>query len=320
MQEPNTPEYRKFKNKRKLWVDCLSGDDRHSVQRQISKMLWYAAAFRVVNEARRLAPPAKEGGVELNGTVHCLLDHGFFTSQMIAVRRLNDRSGLRGKEGVYSLGGLLRDMMASADLMTREHLLAAERLEYDYRPVRAEYDAYCREQERAGETGYGIPEELDWERHELRHQVIDRLACIDRKQRAPTDPIPPEVFGRLDKKMKDACRDVHNHVNKFVAHAASPESRVLVNADDNRVTLGQLWTAHETISKVANFVSIYILHGPGYGGLPIPQYDHLAHIERPLVSRDDVEKLAEEWRRYEEETQKWASWGLDEFDAECRSK
>ena len=42
-----------FSQKHAEWVACLDGSDRNSVMNQITRMIWDAAAFRVVNEAKR---------------------------------------------------------------------------------------------------------------------------------------------------------------------------------------------------------------------------------------------------------------------------
>jgi hypothetical protein len=42
--------------KRAEWLTALVGEDRNSIRNQVKVMTWHAAAFRVVNEGRRLAP------------------------------------------------------------------------------------------------------------------------------------------------------------------------------------------------------------------------------------------------------------------------
>src|SRR5579864_3290937 len=93
-------------------------------------MTWDVATYRVINEARRLAPTAPEGGVQLNGLVHSFLDRSFLCSQALVVRRLGDAEGLTGKKGVYSLIGLLKDMCNHYYLFTRESMLEAEAVPY----------------------------------------------------------------------------------------------------------------------------------------------------------------------------------------------
>ena len=92
MEESNTKAYRRFKAKREQWLEQLCGQDRHSVVNQISRMIWDAAAFRIINEARRYAENADDGGVKLNGMVHQLLNKGFLASQASAIRRLMDKA------------------------------------------------------------------------------------------------------------------------------------------------------------------------------------------------------------------------------------
>ena len=102
----DTPEYSEFACKRDQWIEWLSGKDPHSITNQIIQMVWDAAVWRVINEARGLAPDAEEGGVQLNGDMHRLIDRTSFQSQAAAIRRLMDKSRVTGNRGVYSLYGL----------------------------------------------------------------------------------------------------------------------------------------------------------------------------------------------------------------------
>lgn len=318
MSSLDTPEFHKFQAKREQWIECLSGDDQHSVTRQIWTILWNAAAFRVINEARRIAVPTDDGDIPLNGMMHKLINDGFFISQAVAIRRLTDTYPIGGAKGVYSLTGLLDDMKSSAFLMTREHLFAAEGLEYEYEHIKQAAVQYCVDQARAGKTAYFFPEHLAWERHEDRHGAIDTLAGVQPENRLQTDPVRPEVFDVLKKKIKDTCSNVSRHVNTFIAHAATPDSRGDVHPDEVAVTLGHLWDAHEAICKVVNFVSVHVLYGATYGGLPVPQYNQFKHIEKPLVAKQNVQQLVKVWQDYEHETQNWGLWSLDEFENEMK--
>ena len=311
----NTPEYEQFKAKRDQWNEWLVGEDRHSIRNQIVQMIWDGAVFRVINEARRLAPAAEEGRVQLNGMTHKLINEGFFASQANAIRCLMDRWQAKGEKGVYSLYGLLDDMQKNACLMTRENIFAAEGLEYDYEPVRVACYEYGGNQSKAGKGMFMVPQHLNWHRLEKRHKQIDRLSGADNSKRNPDDSICLECFVRLKKKL-GVCHEVRTYVNKFIAHAATPGSRASVNADDLTITLGHIWDAHEAICKVANFVSIYLLGGSSFGGLAIPQFDQFKYIDRPLVNAENIHNLRDEWERYDKETHKWGLWGLDEFEAE----
>lgn len=147
-----TKDFPAFVEQRQLWIECFSGEDPNSVCKQLYQMIWNAAAYRIVNEARRLAPLAKEGGVQLNGMMHRLIDSCFWDSQVLAVRRLMDIYPIEEQESkkrdksVFSLTGLLEDMEHHVHFLTRGNILAAEGLEYDADAVRRKEDAYCCEQ------------------------------------------------------------------------------------------------------------------------------------------------------------------------------
>lgn len=305
-----------FSDKREQWLEILSGKDRHSIIRQLTQMTWDAAAFRVVNEARRLAPPAPDGGVQVNGLVHSLLDRGFFISQMVAIRRLMDTYEIEGKRGVHSLTGLLDDMRAHRELFTREAVFAAEGLEYDYEPVRQKSREYDDEKLQAGERSWFTPPKLHWRRHENRHKDIDRLAGVNPENRQPGDTIRESVFDNLESRTKSAFEDMKTYVDKFIAHAATPASRELVQADKVKITLNHLWEAHQHLCEVASFVRICVLGDACSNLLPIPQYDQFKYIDRPLIEPPRVTELRKFWDKFEDECRGWRQWGLDAYEQE----
>jgi hypothetical protein len=67
---------------------------------------------------------------------------------------------------------------------------------------------------------------------------------------------------------------------------------------------------------VANFVDIYFLAGGTLNPLAAPQYNQLAYIDRPLVTEDGISSLSKEWQDYDNETSKWAQWGVEGFRQE----
>ena len=306
----STPEYKNFFAKRREWLRILRGKDRNAVFNQITRMLWDAAAYRVINEARALAPAAKEGGVQLNGLMHKLLDDCFSASQLVAVRRILDPApgGPKGERGVFSLLWLLRDMRNHAHLMTREHIFAAERLRYDVEALRRKRLKYAAAQRRAGARAYGIPSELQTMFSDKRHATVDRLAGVEPGARDRADSVPPAVFDHLIDEVQRASRKIGVIVNKLIAHAATPSSRRVAGASRLKTTLGELWNAHRTICRVANVVSVHILGAVNYGGLAMPLWDQFRYMDRPLVTVDNVAHLRQVWSDFERETHDWANW------------
>lgn len=296
-----------FKARRAMWIECLDSDDPHSIFQQIYRMIWDAAAFRVINEALRIAPPAKDGkdgAVQRNGMVYGLLDKCFFESQMLAIRRLTDTYPITGdcrNRDVFSLTSLLRDMQKHAHLITRENVFAAENLEYE---VQAHF----------------VPKELDWERLKLRHEDIDFLSGVTAERRKRVDPVRTEVLGRLEHKVEKACNSIHSEVDKFVAHAATPSSRQGFDRDKVGITLGHIWQAHEVICTVANFIDIYMLTGTSHGFLANPQCNHFKYIDLPLVEREAIPALKEIWDSYNKDTFAWEGQGIKNLKSELASQ
>jgi len=298
--------------KRKEWLEVLSGEDRHSIISQITRMTWDATAFGMVNEAVRLAPRDPDGGRQLNGLMHSLLDRAFFTSHMAAVRRLTDKSSWKGTKGVYSLSALLQDMLTHRKLLTREAIFASEGLEYDYEPIRQKYFEHKNKEKKP----CWVPDEVWCHKHENRHKQIDRLAGVLAQDRQRGDTVREKVFKDLQNKIDKATEDVKCHVDKCIAHAATPGSREIVGADEAALTLNHLWQAHQHLSEVAGFLDVYVVSDGCLGYLAIPQYDQFKYIERPLIDASQVHKLQDFWRRLEKKYHSWSQWGLDQYAKE----
>jgi len=314
MTHPDTSQFAEFKAKRDQWIQCLSSaKDPNSVTNQITQMLWDAAVFRVINEARGYAEKDEDGNPKLNGTTHDLINRGFFVLQAGAIRRLTDTAALTGRKGVSSLWCLLDEMERNVHLITREHIFATEGLQYDYEPIKKAREEYL-----AGRGACFVPADLWWENLRDRHDQIDFFAGVTLDKRSPMDAMRPEIAGYLKKKLVEVSKDIRTYVNKFIAHAATPESRASVSADELAITLGHLWSAHEGIYKVANFVSIWLLGGSGLGGLAVPQYNQFKYIDRPLVTSANIQRLAESWHGYSNEVHQWGQWDWHECEAEMK--
>jgi len=311
-----TAEFQKFQELRKEWRDCLFGEDRNSIWRQLSRMLWNSAAFQIVNEGRMSAPPRDEGGLQINGLVHGLINDGFFTMELVAIRRLLDAYGIRGKRAVFSISGLLKDMSENSRYVTREHILAVEELPYDPEPVIQARLEYVKQQIVAGKRAYGVPAHLMYERIERRHEDLDRLCGVVAQNRTPGDAIPAELFDWFLEKVSRVCADAIEHVNKFIAHAATPEDRIKVDVDKPKLTLQHLWDAHRVMVEVTNFLSVHILGGANFGGLAVPQYDQFEYIGQAIATREDVPRLQALWHDLDKEARLWTGWHLDELEAE----
>ncbi|MDD4980133.1 MAG: basic secretory protein-like protein [Candidatus Omnitrophica bacterium] len=307
--------FEQFKVKRELWIECLSGKDRNSIFNQIFDMVWNAAVFRVINEARKITAENEEGQKEINGMLHHFIDECFFDSQFLAIRRLTDPAyELRDAErGIFSLFALLNDMRKNIALFTRENFFAAEGLEYDYEAIEKREQEFIAEQVKNGQRVIWGPRDLDSWPIKLRHEAIDALSGVSAEQRKPSDVIQEKVLDCLIKILKDVSTDINLYVNKYIAHLATPQSREHYKADEVSITLGHLWNAYKVICQVANFVDSYMLTGASHSFLPVPQFNNFEFIEKSLVSYSNIEVLSKAWDDFSKETSSWGSWGLKEL-------
>jgi len=278
--------YEKFEQKRKEWIQWLLGKDRHSIDNQIARILWDTAIFKTINEARRLAPEADGGGVQLNGMIHHFIDRNFFVSQATAIRRLLDSEGAEGKRGVHSLSSLLDDMESNVALLRRDHMLKAEK-----------------------------HDEFGNEHLEL---AIDKMADVEPAKRSPTDTIQPRIFEYLKTELTAKCQPIKQYVDKFIAHAATPESRLTINADDIDIPLKTLSDAQERILKTATFLGICVLCERDICSLAAILSYEFRYADHPLVQTADIPQLGRVWQDYEQETDGWSDWGLDNLLAEMK--
>ena len=80
----------KLNEKFKEWKKWYSEDD-DSVCAQIRDMLLDAAAFNVMNEARKYVTTDAQENPELNELVHGLINRSFLKTQTISIRRLCEK-------------------------------------------------------------------------------------------------------------------------------------------------------------------------------------------------------------------------------------
>lgn len=266
----------------------------------------------MINESRRIAPVASTCEVQQWGLLHDLLNRSFFAAQMTAIRRLVDcKSDLEGKRGVMSLGAIIADMRKRQEQFTRKAVMQAEGLVVDVAAARVAFDNRPRQ---PGRTANVTHSAFEWRQNVIRHEQFDRLAGVCPPIQSPDDVVAPQVFDRLQTRLDHASIDIQTHVNKFLAHAATPESRRIHNADDLSITVSSLWQAIEVICETASFVSTVLLGDKNLGGLPLHSGDLLEYADRPLMNANDRIRLQEIWKLFDREVQDWDSWGLDEFD------
>jgi hypothetical protein len=183
-----------------------------------------ASSMRPVESRQPADPSDPFGNVQLSGLVHGLIEQGFFVSQMAAIRRLSDTYPLDGTKGVISLTGLLNDIIAHHHLLTRRSIFDAEHIEYDHTAIEQRFLKFHKEKCEAGEIAYFVPRDCSSFDHDRRHKHMDFLAGVEPSKRQPSDQIRRTLLENLKEKISGPCQKVNDYVNKFIAHAATPES------------------------------------------------------------------------------------------------
>ncbi len=264
-------------DKPKQWLECFHGDDNNTINRQVSGLLSDLWSWWTINAARQWTARNEKGDPKGFGLLHGLLDRCFATSHMTAVRRLCDKSPFTGKKGVWSLVSLLDDMALHTHLLTRRSLAETERPGYDPKlasPAEALFE---------------------FNQTESHHNTIDLLSGIAADSRSDADQVRPESLAVLQRQLETTCKDVCEKVNKFLAHAAAPESRSALIDDSSSVTPADFLNTATAIREASYFVSEVLLRR---AFCPLPWsflYDPLEYIECPLVSKEDVPKVRRVW-------------------------
>lgn len=293
-----------------IWSDCLRGEDENSIFQQIFIMIWDATIFRFILESRYSQIKKNPENPLLNASFHSFLDRNFFQSQAAFIRRIADKSkyGLFGNKGIYSLYSLIDDINNRRDELTREVFFNLRQIPYDYSGLR-QGARNLMQQIKKERNGFFIPPEFDWEISAEVHRTFDRLCGVQPHKRQPQDIIEEKVFLRLKEKL-DTCCEVNAYVDKYVAHSATPASREVDNVDSTRITLKHIWDAHQTIYEIAEFLS-GVLFSEGHAPLAWKSPIFFENWDAPLVESQDIARLEDVYKQFEEETNRWQLEGIE---------
>jgi|GEM_PF-3954978 len=283
----------KLNEKFKEWKKWYSEGD-NSVCAQIRDMLLDAAVFNAINEARKYATTDAQGNPEMNKLVHSLINWSFLKTQTLSIRKLYD-----GRKDVISLRRLINNMKENKAFITRENVLSALELPYDYEEAINE----GRRTNNSKMKGAGFGSDCI-------HKNIDLLTGVGPAQRQPNDTVQDGVFNRLNKWL-DKCEPIVNFVNKTVAHAATQKSREDVPKKDLKISLAKIHKAHCRIVKIAVYIGRYILDESTEWTNFLPSWagnNKFKHFEKPWIRQENLTNLEDCWSRYEKHIKKLCKW------------
>ncbi len=222
------------------WAQLLGHDDVNSIGRQTAHMLWRSAFYRSINTSRQFLPENGEGNKKANRILHEFIDEGYLTIHAAGVRRLLDAYSISGARGVYSLPSLLEDIAAHAYALTRANVLEVRGLEYDFEMARARARKESHDEARRAGRSASFVDRGSWVAEQW-HETMDKLCGVSKANRLPSDSPPRAKFTTLRQELMDAGAGVQKYMDKYIAHAATPESRKDTGADYHTLSLAKLW-------------------------------------------------------------------------------
>jgi hypothetical protein len=297
-----------FPQLREKWEFELTGKDPNAIESQLLNMTWDFASFKMLAKALEMAPRESDGSLKRSGLFIKLVERSFAHRVLIFTRRMVDRSA-----GSISLVRTLQEMEHNSSVMTRKALIDGDGLVYDYEPIRQQFNQWLTLQ---GNGAFCVPQELHWERHEDRHVYIDRMTCKVAASRSETDVIPRSFFANLRKRVEAAGAGAKKFVDSHVAHSEKPQSRIIKGADSVSLSFSDLESSLRTFCEVVSILKLTVLWQSSGQWLAMPLDDQLAFVDQPMVEPSQVDELRGTWLDFENATEAWANWGIDEYLAE----
>jgi hypothetical protein len=194
--------------------------------------------------------------------------------------------------------------------MTRENYVCHDGLPHDYDSVHQKWLSSLPVTKSGIHVG-SLPTQGPeaWLTAERVHKKFNILSQVNPKRRTREDRIKIEVLEHLETQIKK-CENIKNYVDKFIAHAAAPETRAGLSDEEEGITLARLETCHKIIYQVTSFISGPLLWESNLGGLPVPQYDQLENLDKSWASAKNLEKARKKWDEFAKEVSKWHSFSL----------
>lgn len=187
------------------WYETGAGES-NSLQDQWFAMLLSEMSFRVVREE-----VAKDPASILNiPLVAHLLSSGYFSSQVLATRRLLD-----GRPDVISLRRLIDDIHKNRELITREIYVSFDGTAYEPELPELKIPGL-----QPADSPFS-----QWNRSRVRHERFDKLSKVAPENRARDNRIDESAFSKLDNWIDaSGVSKLITLSHKYLAHAAEQKT------------------------------------------------------------------------------------------------
>ena len=285
-----------YQEKFQIWKSLWNGDDENSILKQIQEMMWRAAIFEVLKNIHNNSLSQNDNKEIPNWIFWDYIFSSHFEIQANAIMRLLDRDA-RKKRDVFSLYCLILDIKENCKYLTRNNILESLNLPYEYKNglTNPGQDTY--------ETGLCMTSYS-------RHKKIDNLTNItDENDRNPSDTISSDIIIWIEKQLDIVeIQDIKMYRHKYVAHAATNESRCGNDLEDMEISLGKISKANEIICKVANFIAENILGCSQMTFLAANISDVIENFDKPVISGDGLSLISDKFDEYRRQAEQWCNW------------
>jgi len=312
--EPESPEYRYkatidqcdvvdhqalalYRDKRYEWLSWyeLRKGDPNTIQQQFFSMMFLDLAYRTLAVARQKTDEGSAVSAQ-SGLLAHFLDQGYVATQVLAIRRLLDRS-----KDVFSLRRLLDDIGKHRPLITREIYVCNDGLPYDSEawqslPLGVEGKIW----------GIEAPEFGKYLSSRVRHETFDHLSGVSATARQRGDLIREVVFQKLNKWLTNSSAEKLIRLsNKFFAHAATQDSRGSLAYSG--IALADVDEVQRALVRVERAITDLLLFiGVHRDVVPMPPLGLLKGLEHPYASAASITKMDQLWDQLVAERNQWA--------------
>lgn len=285
IDQTNLDDYHKKRKKWISWYETGEGEP-NSLQDQCFAMLLLEMSFRVVWEELE-KDPASALNTPL---VAYLLSSGYFSSQVLATRRLLDKSSK-----VISLRRLIEDIRNNRDLVTRE--------------IYVSFDGTAYEPELPELTIPGLQLRdspfSKWNRSRVRHERFDKLSKVAPENRKRDNKIHESVFSRMDEWINaSGASELVILSHKYLAHAAQKSS--ITTALPRELSFAKVEGIHKAIVQSMRVIYDIILSSSTYSevvpGVPPGFFGKVWNGERLIES---TARMNKQWDEMAKERNQW---------------
>jgi hypothetical protein len=228
--------------KRTEWFSWFENpDEPNAIQTQIHLMLLSEMSARVLIEERRHVTPTNFAFAPV--LTH-LIDSGYFSSQILAIRRLFDT-----RPDVISLRRVLDDLKKSKLLLTREIFVSFDGTPYEPQTPALEKQGF--QYTASPFSNYSIAIQ--------RHERFDSLSKVKADKRTRFDRIHDDIFARLNQWMETSrAQPLIKVSHKYLAHAA--EQSALQNVSPSGLSFAEVEAIQRAIVRVTRAIFDIILN------------------------------------------------------------